>query len=65
MLDAAMFITDSRASDNKATEFEIRNEINFIPKTSSPPKTAITPIVIFFTILKYDGKELSLKDLCN
>jgi hypothetical protein len=50
ILDATMFTTDSRASDSKATEFEMRNDINFILKTSRPPKTAITPTVIFFTI---------------
>jgi hypothetical protein len=40
----------------------MRNDINFILKTSRPPKTAITPTVIFFTIPQNTvKKDLLLK----
>lgn len=53
MLEAKMFTIDSRASDSRATEFEIRKEINFTLKTRKLPRKATTATVVFFNLLKH------------
>ena len=51
MKEAMMFTIDSRASDNRATDPEMKNAANLRQNTTKPPITAIVADWFLLTLL--------------